>query len=524
MLDIPQSTIPDLVAHHACHTPGKLAVVAADARLSWAAFDEAINRAANRFVEFGLRRGERVAFLMGNSAEHLYLVLGAMRAGGSAVSISSLLAPDQIADLVRNAEAVAVFVDSACWSLIEPVEHDLETVRDGGFFHDEASGRWRSWRAWLEGASTAHPGLAMSLDDEIAISYSSGTTGVPKGVVYSHRARQMMGLTYAIEMNFDRHAVALCTTPLYSNGTAIMLFPSLVVGATIVLMEKFDTGAFLDLVRRERVTHTLMVPTQYERLLRDPGLAAADLSSMKVFLTVGSPMRVETKKALLARLGPRLYEVYGFSEGGVTIIGPREMAERPTSVGIAVVGFEARIVDVESEREMPRGETGEIVLYGGWMMRGYQKNPQQTAALIWRDPRGRTFLRTGDIGRMDGDGYVYVVDRKKDMIISGGFNVFPADIEQVLGAHPDVVEATVIGVEHPQWGEAPFAIVILDQSARSTVEEVLSWANARLAKNQRIRGIAVRDELPRNALGKVLKPELRRDYADRFATEAKQAG
>lgn len=273
----------------------------------------------------------------------------------------------------------------------------------------------------------------LELDDLMNISYSSGTTGLPKGVAYSHRARQNMGMTYAIGMNYGSTARTLLTTPIYSNGSWITLWPALMTGGEIVIMPSFSTKDCLDLIQERKITHAFMVPTQYIRLLDEPALHRADLSSLKMCLTAGSTMTVDVKRKITSAFGPRLYELYGFSEGGATIISPEEMVDRPSSVGRPNPGYDVRILG-GNDREVARDETGEVAFYGGWMMRGYYNNDAQTESIVWRDEKGRSFIRSGDMGKLDDEGYLYIVGRKKDMIISGGFNIYPADIEEALSA------------------------------------------------------------------------------------------
>ena len=512
LLDIPQNTMADIMSHHAHHFPDKTALVFDDRRLTWGEMVRGINRVANRLLAAGLRKGDKVCLLMSTSADHFLLMFGTMRAGGSAVPLSALLSPAQLQGLIGDAGARFLFVDQAHRHLLATVEDRLESVRADGFYADEAGGRWANFHAWLDGASEAEPAVRLMLDDEATISYSSGTTGTPKGVVYTHRARFHFGLAYAWHLKTDGDAIGIATTPLYSNGTSIILFPVLFAGGTMVFMKAFDARAFLGLVARERATHTFMVPTQFVKVLDDPSLPSADLSSMQVFVTAGSPMRVDLKRAFVAAVGPRLAELYGLSEGGVTMIRPDELVKRPDSVGKPLPGFEARILGPD-DTELPRGQVGEIAFYGGWAMRGYQNQPELTAAVIWRDARGRSFVRSGDIGRMDADGYLYVLDRKKDMIISGGFNVFPVDIEAVLAQHPSVEEVAVIGVAHRLWGESPLGLVVLKAGHAADPEGLRLWANERLAKTQRLAAVVVRDGLTRNALGKVQKAALRLEYA-----------
>ncbi len=219
-------------------------------------------------------------------------------------------------------------------------------------------------------------------------------------------------------------------------------------------------------------------------------------------------MSVDIKRQIIAKISPHLNELYGFSEGGATFITADEIRDRPASVGRPNPGFDVFILG-ENDQEMPRNEPGEIAFHGGWMMKEYYNNEEQTRSIIWRDKRGRTFIRSGDIGKLDDDGYLYIVDRKKDMIISGGFNIYPSDIEAALAAHAEVLEATVIGVPHRVWGETPVGFVILKDGSALTPDELRGWANEKLAKTQRLSAVHFLEEFPRNALGKVVKRDLR---------------
>jgi acyl-CoA synthetase (AMP-forming)/AMP-acid ligase II len=512
-LDIPQCAIPDIMASHAYHFPNKTALVFGDRRISWGEMNRGINRVANRLLAADLERGDKVATLMRTSLEHFYVFFGAMKAGGVIVPVSSLLSPDQVGGLVQDAGAKFLFTDTDYQSMLDASAGRLECVRLDGFFSTRENGRWRSLDTWLVGASEKEPPVRLMSDEDANISYSSGTTGVPKGVVYSHRARLHFGFAYAMHMHIDTATVGIGTTPLWSNGTSIIMYPTLFSGGTLVFMDGFDAGRLQQMIEQERITHTFMVPTQFVKLLTHPEFGKFDLSSMKRYITAGSPMRLNLKMEVMEKLGPRLSELYGLSEGGVTMIRPDELAQRPSSCGTPLPGFECRILGAD-DRELLRGETGEIAFYGGWAMRRYHGRPEQTREVVWRDERGRSFVRTGDIGLMDDDGYLYVVDRKKDMIISGGFNIFPADIEAVISQHPGVLDVCVVGAPHPLWGESPVAAVIARPGAALDAQELKEWANSRLAKTQRVAAAVVRDEFPRNAMGKVVKPDLRHEYAD----------
>ncbi len=254
-----------------------------------------------------------------------------------------------------------------------------------------------------------------------------------------------------------------------------------------------------------------MVPSQYITLLELEELAQYDFRSMEIMLSAGAPLRVTTKKAIRDRLDCRLMELYGVTEGPGTVLNPEDMEDKIGSVGRPILGADIRIVDAD-DRELARGEIGEIVGYCGANMKGYHKRPDKTAETIWEDEQGRTYVRTGDIGRLDEDGFLYVLDRKKDMIISGGINIFASDLEEVISKHADVQEVAVIGIPHDKWGETPLALVIPHERSDTSPDQIRDWANSKLGKYQRVTAVDFRDSLPRNALGKVLKRELREPY------------
>jgi long-chain acyl-CoA synthetase len=507
ILDIPQNALPDNWTYHCRTAPNKPAISCGTESLTWGQFGARMNQIANTLVALGLRKGDRIASVMSNTVEHLVLLCGAMKFGACVVPVSTLLSPEQIAGLINDSGSVLLFTDGEYLDVISEIRKKLTTVRGDGLFVDANVPGFRRFSDLLASASEDDPSIHLDLDDLMNISYSSGTTGIPKGVAYSHRARQNMAMTYAIGMRFGPTARTLLTTPIYSNGTWLTLWPALLTGGEIVIMPSFSPKLCLRMIQERRITHVFMVPTQYIRLLEESSLTSTDLSSLRMCLTAGSIMTTEVKHKVIAALGPRLFEFYGFSEGGGTMISPEEMAARPASVGRPNPGFDIRILG-HDDQEMPRNQPGEIAFFGGWAMRGYYNNEEQTRAVIWRDGSGRTFIRSGDIGKLDDDGYLYIVDRKKDMIISGGFNIYPSDIEAILSRHPDVVESTVVGVPHPVWGETPVGFVILRAGADAAAELLKSWANEKLAKTQRVSEVIVLEEFPRNALGKVIKREL----------------
>lgn len=512
-LDDTQVFLPELWASHARFRANKTAVVCGNERLTWNELNRACNRVANALIVAGAGRPAKVAVLMNNSVSTVVVMLGIVKAGACMVPISNMLTPVQVARMLVDSGASVLFACDATRDLAESALEQIDDNLDRLLISaGEAVSVWQSLVAWSQLAEESEPKVRYDLGDDFNIIYSSGTTGAPKGIVQTHRARQHWSYSNALELRMDHECIALTTTSLYSNGTWFMLLPPLFVGGTVVIMDNFSPEEFLDLVARERITHTFMVPTQYIVVLESPALESANLESLRYMLSAGSPLRQDTKEAVLDRLGTGLFELYGFTEGFATICRPEEHHKRG-SVGTPVIGFELRIVG-DDGLEAPVNESGEIVGYGGGLMKRYHQRDEETEAAIWRDERGRTFLRSGDIGKLDEDGFLYILDRKKDMIISGGFNVFPKDIEEVVGTHPDVSDVTVIGVADAKWGETPLALVIPVAGRQLDLAEIRIWANQRLSKPQCLKAVELRSTFPRNALGKVIKRELRELYSD----------
>ncbi|MCL4699218.1 MAG: AMP-binding protein, partial [Burkholderiaceae bacterium] len=373
---------------------------------------------------------------------------------------------------------------------------------------------------WLAPAGSNPAPVRIDPAGPFNLIYSSGTTGTPKGIVQPH-AMRWAHIRRGSATGYGPGSVTLVATPLYSNTTLVAVIPSLAWGGAVVLGRKFDALGYLQLAERHRATHTMLVPVQYQRLMAHPRFDEFDLTSFVAKFCTSAPFCAELKAEVLRRWPGGLTEYYGLTEGGATFI--LHCHEHPTklhTVGPPNEGHEVRLLDEAGRALAPeavaRGEAGEIAGRSPGMMSGYHRQPAKSAEAEWFDEQGRRYIRTGDIGRFDADGFLVLTDRRKDMVISGGFNVYPSDLEAVLRQHPAVAEAAVFGVPSEQWGETPVAVVVLRDAASSSAapdardaQALRAWANERLGKTQRLAALRFADELPRSAIGKVLRRELR---------------
>jgi len=504
----------DVIAHNARVYANEVAVVCEDKRLTWREVDEWTNRFANAIRELGLQHGDKVALLMSASIETFIAFWGSVKAGCVTVPLNVLLDNESLARLLNDSDAQIIFADSATEQKIDAIRSQLPNVPPDRFwtFGEEREG-WQAARALIAAASPTPPEVVIRPGDSITILYTSGTTGVPKGVEHTHLSRLMYPLGFGMGLRIDRYSVAVLGTPPYASGTWITMIPTMYRGGRIVILRKFTADAFLQAIERERCTHAFLVPTQYISLLQEPHLTEYDLSSVRCLVTSGQPIAEKTYKALeMTFPNAGIYEVYGFTEGFACMRIPEDAARgKLKSVGKPLLLDDVRIIG-EDGRELPPGETGEIVAHSIGMMKGYYKNPELTEQVTWYSPTGRSYMRTGDMGYLDEDGFLYISGRLKDMIKSGGMNVFAVDIEQVFMQHADVVEAAAIAVPHPKWGETPLVVVIPRAGADITEEELRAWANERLAAYQRVSRVVFRPDLPRAVYGKVQKEALRHEF------------
>jgi acyl-CoA synthetase (AMP-forming)/AMP-acid ligase II len=371
---------------------------------------------------------------------------------------------------------------------------------------------WTGWSALCEGCGAEPPGVTIRDDDLLNIIYSSGTTGVPKGIAHTHRGRRDWAYDLAIALRYHGGARTLATLGLYSNISWVAMLCTFLAGGTLVVHERFDADEALATIERERITHTAMVPIQYQRIVERLQARPGDVRSMQAMMSCGSPLHAELRQEIFRLFPCGVIELYGLTEGVITTLDPEDAPGRWSSVGRPLQGTDIRLID-ENGGDVPTGGAGEIVSRGRITMPGYHNRPDATQEATWTDPQGRRWLRTGDIGRLDGEGFLYLVDRKKDMIRSGGQNIYPADIEAVMIGHPAVAEVAVIGVPSERWGETPLAVVVPAAGETAEAGALLAWTNERVGRQQRISGVVFRDSLPRNPNGKILKRELRKDYA-----------
>jgi acyl-CoA synthetase (AMP-forming)/AMP-acid ligase II len=487
----------DLIRAHAAEQPFAVAIADEHERLTWRDFDARIDRIAARLQAEGVGPGGSVAIAAFNSVGAACVFIAALRAGAAAAPLTSSATPTAIAAMAADSGARHLFLDApmAQRLLDAPIPGSVQRVDLAGL------------AAWMapEGARPAT--VAIDPLAPFNIIYSSGTTGTPKGIVQSHRMRAAH-IRRAESSGYGPDAVAIISTPLYSNTSLVSFIPALAGGGRVILMGKFDAHRFCEIFEAERATHCMLVPVQYRRILSLPDFDAFDLSSTRMKTCTSAPFSAALKAEVLRRWPGALIDIYGMTEGGgACLLAAHEFPDKLHTVGRPAPGHDIRLID-EAGREVGAGEIGEVVGRSDAMMTGYRDLPEKTRDAEWYDADGNRFIRHGDIGRFDEDGFLVLMDRAKDMIISGGFNLYPSDLEAELTRHPAVAEAAVVGVPSEQWGETPVAFVTL-RDAAADPDAILADANSRLGRTQRIAGIEVVQELPRSQIGKVLKRELR---------------
>jgi long-chain acyl-CoA synthetase len=502
--------IAALLNRHARFRPDREAFAFEGRTFTFATLGARVNRVANALLGLGIHKGDKVATLLGNCVELYETYWACARIGAVVVPLSPLLQGPGLTALLRDSAAALVVASADRADELEAVRRDLGVLLGRWVLVDGRREGFFSYHELAEAAEAIEPpAVALVDDDPYNIIYSSGTTGMPKGIVLSHRVRGMYGAIFASAFRMTPESVVLHSGSIVFNGAFVTSMPSMYLGCKYVLDKSYSPESFIATVSREKVTHVMMVPSQIIGLLRSPAFDPEKLRSLEMICSVGAPLHVEHKRELAERLPDRFYELYGLTEGFVTILDKNDYRRKSGSVGTPPQFFDIRIVDEEGAARAT-GEVGEIVGRGPILMDGYYKRPDLTASAI-RDG----WLHTGDLGYVDEDGFLFLVDRKKDMIISGGVNVYPRDIEEVVARHPSVQEVAVLGIPNDKWGESPVAVVVPKPGATPNAHDLQEWVNTRVAaKYQRLHRVFLRSELPRNVAGKTLKRVLRDQLVD----------
>ena len=502
---------PGIVAEWGRQRPDAIALDDGQDQISWGDLSAQVDRIAAQLLGDGLQRGQAVAILGTTGIPYALAYLAAIRAGGCAAPLTTSATPRQLANMLADSGAIHLFIDSEKRAELLASGANLGAVRlvmlDHGADGVPALGEWMAVEGSVPDVAPPLPG------DAFNIIYSSGTTGTPKGIVHSHAMRWRQSVA-GFQAIYSESARSILSTPLYSNTTLAVFLPTMVHGGMARLMGKFDAAVWLDAAQKMRATHTMLVPVQYHRLMNEPSFDAHDLSSMQIKFCTSAPFSAELKAEALRRFPGGLIEIYGMTEGGVVcMLHAHNFPDKLHTVGQPVKGHDLKVIDEEGNA-LPPGSKGEMVGRSPTMMSGYKNQPDKTRDMEWRDADGNLWFKMGDIGIVDEDGFVQIVGRAKDMIISGGFNIYPKDLEEALMQHPSVADAAVVGMPSERWGETPVGFVVAAPGHALDLDDLLATVNAELGKTQRLSVLHPIDELPRSHIGKILKTDLRAMLAE----------
>ena len=510
--------VGELLTKSARTFPGNLAIAHGSKRLTYAQFNSRVNRLANALYKLGIKQGDNIAVLQYNYPETLESIFTCFKAGCGAVPINFRLHPKEFAFIIDHSEARAVILSPEFNEAIIDIRDRIPQARHL-IILSGAEGQLLDYENLISEEPDQFEDAHVQPDDLAWLFYTSGTTGMPKGAMLTHRNLIAMTMNFYADIcpGFGPNDVILHAAPL-SHGSGLYALPNIAKAAANIILESksFDPELVFRTIQEYGVTNMFGAPTMVKMMVDSPALERFDHSSLKALNYGGAPMLAEDMKEAIAKLGPCLVQLFGQAESPMTITGlphqdhvlegtPEQM-KRLASAGFPRTDVEVKIFDA-SDNELPPGEMGEIVTRSDLVMKGYWRNPEATAEALRNG-----WLHTGDVGYMDESGYLFIMDRSKDMIISGGENVYPREIEEVLVRHPAVREVAVIGVPDPKWGEAIKAVVSLSPGQSATEEELISFCKDNIASYKKPKSVDFVDELPKNNYGKILKRELRAKY------------
>ena len=511
------TSLADIIRVHGRARGSQTALIQGDRRVAWSDLLDRAGQVANALAAEGVGPQDRIAFLDKNSVEHFEVFYGAALLNAICVDVSWRLAPPEVATIVNDAEAKVFVVGAELAPVLEAIADQLTTAKTVLVIGGHPS--FGSYEEWVSGQPTDDPGVTSAAEDVAFQLYSSGTTGRPKGVMLTNT--NFFGLLPMAKTMWElsEDGVNLVAMPLFHIGGGGWATAAMYEGATSVIVRDIDPAALVRLIPEHGITHAFLVPAVLQFMLMVPGVEEADFSSLRVMVYGASPISEHVLASAVETFGCRFWQAYGLTEttGAVVNLPPEDhdlsgsTRHRLRSCGRAGPGVELRIVDVGTGEDVPTGEVGEIWVRSPQVMKGYWNLPEETAKVM---AEGGWF-RSGDAGYLDADGYLYIHDRVKDMIVSGGENVYPAEVENVLMGHPAVADVAVIGVPDERWGETPKAMVVraaASDEAEASEAELIAWCRERLAGYKCPTSVDWVEALPRNPSGKVLKKDLRAPF------------
>ncbi|CDO03359.1 Long-chain-fatty-acid--CoA ligase [Oceanobacillus picturae] len=497
--------MPDLLAHQSRKYPTKEAIITPTESVTYETWNKKVNQLAHALLTLGIERGDKVILHMPNTKEFLYTYFAVQRLGGIIVPVNAKLVANELTYILSHSEAKAFITHELIFQQVEQLANDNASLF---ITTGEPTSTWYSLEQIMDNASEEEILSDLNEDDEASILYTSGTTGDPKGVLFTYRNILTVARMICIEMTMKPESRVLHIMPL-SHSAPLHLFmaAALNVGATHVVVPTFTPELLLSTVEKEKITHFFGAPIAYLASTKHSKLKDFDLSSMEYWVYGGAPLSQQEVSYIKQHFSTnRLACVYGLTEAGPsgTLLRSEEHDNKAGSIGSrAALHCELRLVD-ENGNDVKQGEIGEIILRGEGNMKGYYKNPEETANVL----KGE-WLYTGDMAMEDKDGYFWVVDRKKDIIISGGVNIFPQEIEKLIVTHPAIQEVAVVGVPNPNWGETVKAFIVADKPINEPLEELTSFLEGKLADYKIPKLCEQLEALPRNITGKLQKNQLR---------------